>query len=52
MSTATPYPYVKAWDDIDKAITDGVTSALLAKQSPQDALDSAAKTTDSALAGQ
>jgi multiple sugar transport system substrate-binding protein len=52
MATATPYPYVQAWDDIDKAISDGVTSALLGKQSPQDALNSAAQTTDSALAGQ
>ena len=52
MSTATPYPYVKSWSDIDTAITDGVTSALLDKQSSQDALNAAAQTTDSALAGQ
>jgi multiple sugar transport system substrate-binding protein len=52
MSTATPYPYVKSWSDIDTAITDGVTSALLGKQSPTAALNAAAKTTDSALASQ
>jgi len=52
MATATPYPYVQAWDKVDTAISDGVTSALLGKQSSQDALNTAAQTTDSALAGQ
>ena len=51
MATATPYPYVKAWGDIDTAISDGVTSALLGKQSAADALNSAAERTDTLLAG-
>jgi multiple sugar transport system substrate-binding protein len=52
MSTATPFPYVQAWSDIDTTITDGVTSALLGKQSAADALKAAADRTDQLLAGQ
>ena len=52
MSTATPFPYVKAWSDIDTTITDGVTSALLGKQTPAAALKAAADRTDQLLAGQ
>ncbi len=52
MSTATPFPYVQAWSDIDTTISDGVTSALLGKQSAGDALKQAADHTDQLLAGQ
>ncbi len=52
MSTATPFPYVKPWSDIDTAISDGVTSALLGKQSAADALKGAAGRTNDLLAGQ
>jgi multiple sugar transport system substrate-binding protein len=51
MANATPYPYVPSWDDIDTAISDGVTSALLGKQSAADARNKAAARTDSRLAG-
>jgi ABC-type glycerol-3-phosphate transport system substrate-binding protein len=51
MASATPFPYVKSWGDIDKAITDAVTAALLGKKTPQAALDEAAKTVDSVLHG-
>ena len=52
MSTATHFPYVKAWSDIDTTITDGVTSALLGKQTADAALKQAADRTDQLLAGQ
>ena len=52
MSTATPFPYVQAWSDIDTTITDGVTSALLGKQTAGAALKQAADHTDQLLAGQ
>lgn len=48
-ATATHFPYVASWGDIDSAITDGVTSVLLGKASSQSALDTAAKTSDAAL---
>jgi ABC-type glycerol-3-phosphate transport system substrate-binding protein len=51
MSTATHFPYVKQWDAIDTAISDGVGAALLGKKSPKDALDGAAATADDKLAG-
>jgi len=49
MSTATHFPYVESWGDIDKSLTDAVTSVLLDKSSSKDALDKAAETTDSKL---
>jgi ABC-type glycerol-3-phosphate transport system substrate-binding protein len=49
MATATHYPYVASWPDIDTAITDAVNSVLLGKATSQDALDQAAETVDSAL---
>jgi ABC-type glycerol-3-phosphate transport system substrate-binding protein len=49
MSTATHYPYVSAWPDMDAAITDAVDSVLLGKASAQEALDKAAKTVDGKL---
>lgn len=49
MSTATPFPYVASWPDIDKSITDAVTSVLLGKSDSQSALDQAAKLTDAKL---
>jgi multiple sugar transport system substrate-binding protein len=51
MATATPYPYVQSWDEIDTTISDSVTSALLGKQSAADALNGAAQRVDSLLAG-
>ncbi|MGV8979019.1 MAG: ABC transporter substrate-binding protein [Cellulomonas sp.] len=51
LTTAHPYPYVASWPDIDRAITDAATAVLLGKQSPQEALDAAAKATDAALNG-
>jgi multiple sugar transport system substrate-binding protein len=51
MATATPYPYVQSWDEIDTTISDSVTSALLGKQSAGDALNGAAQRVDSLLAG-
>ncbi len=51
LATATPYPYVASWPDIDKALTDAVTAALLGKSTSKEALDQAAQTVDSALAG-
>jgi multiple sugar transport system substrate-binding protein len=50
MTTAVHYPYVAQWNDIDQAITDAVTAALLGKKSAQQALDDAAKEVDSYLA--
>ncbi len=49
MATATHFPYVANWGDIDSAITDGVTSVLLDKESSQSALDTAAQASDAAL---
>jgi ABC-type glycerol-3-phosphate transport system substrate-binding protein len=51
MSTATHYPYVASWPDIDQAITDAVTAVLLNKSSAQAALDKAAATVDASLHG-
>jgi ABC-type glycerol-3-phosphate transport system substrate-binding protein len=51
MSTATHYPYVAAWPDMDTAITDAVNSVLLGKASSQQALDKAAQTVDGKLGG-
>jgi multiple sugar transport system substrate-binding protein len=48
-STATHFPYVKQWPDIDKAITDAVTAVLLGKKTSQAALDDAAKEVNSLL---
>ena len=52
MSTATPFPYVSSWGDIDTTITDAVTSALLGKQTSPAALTQAADRTNQLLAGQ
>lgn len=50
LATAVHYPYVARWNDIDQAITDAVTAALLGKKSAQQALDDAAKEVDGLLA--
>jgi multiple sugar transport system substrate-binding protein len=50
MSTATSFPYVAAWGEIDPAVTDAVTAVLLGKSASKDALDEAADTADAALA--
>lgn len=49
MSTATHFPYVASWPDIDKSLNDAVTSVLLGKSSSQAALDRAADDDDSKL---
>jgi multiple sugar transport system substrate-binding protein len=51
MNTATHFPYVKQWPDVDGAITDAVTAALLGKASPQKALSQAADKVDGILGG-
>lgn len=51
MSTATHFPYVKSWDDVDVAITDAVAAALLGKKSPQQALNEAAQQVNDLIAG-
>jgi ABC-type glycerol-3-phosphate transport system substrate-binding protein len=49
MATATHFPYVSSWGDIDKSVTDAVTSVLLGKAGSQEALSKAADTTDGKL---
>lgn len=49
LDTARHYPYVKQWTDIDRAVQDAVTAALLDKKSPQQALSDAAKEVDDLL---
>jgi multiple sugar transport system substrate-binding protein len=49
MASATHYPYVQQWNNIDRAIADGVSAALLGKKTPQQALDNAAAQVDSQL---
>ncbi len=49
MKTATHFPYVRSWADIDTAFTDAMAKIALDQASVQDALDEAAQTTDAAL---
>ena len=49
MSTATPFPYVAGWPDIDQEITKAVASAIRGRKTPKGALEDAAKKTDEAL---
>lgn len=49
METATPFPYVAGWPDIDQEITKAVTSAIQGKKSPKKALEEAAEKSDGAL---
>jgi multiple sugar transport system substrate-binding protein len=49
MATATHFPYVSSWGDIDTALTDAATSVLLGKSSSKEALQKAASTTDGKL---
>jgi ABC-type glycerol-3-phosphate transport system substrate-binding protein len=41
-STATHFPYVPQWDEIQSTMDDGLQQAFLGKQAPQEALDEAA----------
>ncbi|MEZ5094624.1 sugar ABC transporter substrate-binding protein [Nocardioides sp.] len=50
MATATPFPYVAAWPDIDTALTDAVTSVLIGQTTSAQALEKAAQRTERALA--
>ena len=49
MATATPFPYVAGWPDIDQEITKAVASAIRGRKTPKGALEDAAKKTDEAL---
>lgn len=49
MSTATPFPYVAQWDDIDSRVSEALEGALLGASTVQDALDGAAKPVNSEL---
>jgi len=51
MSTATHFPYVKQWNEIDTIISEMVDAVMLGEQSPQEALDEAAGKVDEELAG-
>ena len=51
LGIATHYPYVKEWTAIDQAITNALQAALLGKQTPKQALDTAAAQVDSKLSG-
>jgi len=51
LGIATHYPYVKEWTAIDQTIVNALESALLGKQTPQQALDAAAAQVDSKLSG-
>ncbi|MEU7896148.1 sugar ABC transporter substrate-binding protein [Nonomuraea sp. NPDC049152] len=50
LAGARHYPYVKQWSEIDRAIQDGVTTALRDRKTPQQALTDAAKEVDDLLA--
>jgi multiple sugar transport system substrate-binding protein len=43
LATAKPFPYVAAWQDIDRVITEAVTACLLDRKPPHQALADAAK---------
>ena len=50
MKTATHFPYVKAWSEIQTpTIDDAVAAALLGQGSAKDALDAAAEETNGLL---
>jgi len=51
LGIATHYPYVKEWTAIDQAITNALQAALLGKQTPRQALDTAAAQVDGKLSG-
>jgi ABC-type glycerol-3-phosphate transport system substrate-binding protein len=50
MQTATHFPYVSAWDDIDTEIGTMVESVMLGEKEPQQALDDTAATVNDLLA--
>jgi len=50
MDTATPFPYVREWNQIDEALTAAMEEILFNGVSVQDALDTAAETVNGALA--
>jgi multiple sugar transport system substrate-binding protein len=51
MATATHFPYVEQWEQIDTIMTEMVDSVMVGGESPQDALDAAAAEVDDELAG-
>ncbi|MBN9605755.1 MAG: sugar ABC transporter substrate-binding protein [Actinomycetales bacterium] len=51
MATATPFPYVAAWPQIDQALSDASTAVLIGQSDSADALAQAADTARSALGG-
>jgi multiple sugar transport system substrate-binding protein len=50
MSTATHFPYVPQWDQIQSLMDDGLQAAFLNKATPQEALDDAAAKVNDELA--
>jgi multiple sugar transport system substrate-binding protein len=50
LSTATHFPYVAQWDQIQSTLDDGLASAFLGKATPQQALDQTAQKVDAELA--
>jgi ABC-type glycerol-3-phosphate transport system substrate-binding protein len=51
MATATHFPYVEQWEQIDTIMTEMVDSVMVGGEAPQDALDAAAAEVDDELAG-
>lgn len=51
MSTATHFPYVAQWNDIDVVISEMVDEVMLGKKPPQEALDDAAAKVNEELSG-
>ncbi len=49
MDTATPFPYVRQWSDIDAAFTNAMQQIFLGQLGVKDALDQAAVTSQDAL---
>ena len=49
LKTATPYPYVSSWTQIDRAVENGVTAGLNGEQSVADALKGSADRIDELL---
>lgn len=49
LETATPFPYVAGWNEIDRAVTDAVMAALIGESPSKDALEKAAQTANEAL---
>jgi multiple sugar transport system substrate-binding protein len=49
LASATPFPYVKSWTQVDRAVEDGVTNALIGDKSVSAALSDSAGRIDELL---